>query len=122
MARYRTTGGLLLRCAPQRRHKAPASLSLAALDAPFRSACLAQRAQARGTSARRRHARLAALPAFLHDVALSAPPYSALSQRVLAIPSTRVAQSDMAFGRRPEIAALLEAPQQAPWTGRRDRT
>ncbi len=43
-------------------------------------------------------------------------------QRVLAIPSKRTAQTDIAFLTRPEIAALLEAPSQATWTGRRDRT
>src|SRR5215813_11429877 len=40
MARSRTTFGLLLQFAPQRRHKAPSRLRLAALDAPWLRAWL----------------------------------------------------------------------------------
>jgi hypothetical protein len=65
---------------------------------------------------------LAALHAFFHSAALYAPQESALIHRVLAIPRTRAEQTDMACLTRPEIAALLEAPSQATWTGRRDRT
>ena len=42
--------------------------------------------------------------------------------RVLAIPSKRTEQTDIAFLTRPEIEALLQAPSQAIWNGRRDRT
>ena len=65
---------------------------------------------------------MAALHSFFHYAALYAPQYSAVIQRVLAIPSKRAEQTDIAFLTRPEIEALLEAPSQATWTGRRDRT
>jgi len=122
IARDRNTLCLLLQCAQQQLHKAPSRLSLAELDAPFLSAFLEYLEQARGNRASSRQARVAALHAFFHDAALSAPQESALIHRVLAIPSTRTAQTDIAFLTRPEIEALLEAPSQATWTGRRDRT
>jgi integrase/recombinase XerD len=118
----RHTFWLLLQVAQQQVPKAPSSLSLAALAAPLLRAFLEHLEQARGHCASRRKARLAARPSFFHYAALYAPPYSALIQRVLAIPSTRTAQTAIAFFTRPEIDALLEAPRQAPWTGRRDRT
>jgi len=122
IARYRHTCCLLLQFAQQRLHKAPSSLSLADLDAPFLSAFLEHLEQARGNCASSRHARLAALHSFFHYAALYAPQDSAVIHRVLAIPSKRAEQTDLAFLPRPEIEALLEAPSQAPWTGRRDRT
>jgi integrase/recombinase XerD len=122
LARSRNTFGLLLRCAPQQLHKAPSSLSLADLDAPFLSAFLEHLEQVRGNSASSRNARLAALHAFFHYAARYAPQYSALIHRVLASPSKRTVQTDIAFLTRPEIEALLEAPSQTTGTGRRDRT
>jgi integrase/recombinase XerD len=122
IASYRNTFCLLLQFAQQQLHKAPSSLSLADLDAPFLSAFLEHLEQARGNSASSRNARLAALHSFFHYAALYAPQYSALIHRVLAIPSKRTAQTDIAFLTRPEIEALLKAPSQATWTGRRDRT
>ncbi len=73
MARSRHTFGLLLQCAQQRRHKAPAILRLADLDAPLLSALLEPLEPARGHGARSRQARLAALHSFFHYAALSAP-------------------------------------------------
>jgi len=122
IASYRSTFCLLLQFAQQRRHKAPSHLSLAALDTPLLSAFLEHLEQARGNWASSRKARLAALHSFFHYAALSAPQSSALIHRVLAIPSKRTEQTDIAFLTRPEIEALLEAPSSATWTGRRDRT
>jgi len=122
IASYRTTFCLLLQFAQQQLHKAPSSLSLADLDAPFLSAFLEHLEQTRGNSASSRNARLAALHAFFHYAALYAPQYSALIHRVLAIPSKRVEHTDIAFLTRPEIDALLAAPSQVTWSERRDRT
>jgi integrase len=122
IARSRPTFCLLLQFAPQQLPKAPASLSLAARAAPFLSALLEHLEPARGNRASSRHARLAALPALFHYAALSAPQYSAVIHRVLAIPSKRTEQTASACLPRPAIAALLEAPSQATWAGRRDRT
>src|SRR2546427_12358740 len=122
IASYRSTFCLLLQFAQQRLHKAPSHLSLVDLDAPLLSAFLEHLEQARGNCASSRNARLAALHSFFHYAALYAPQYSALIHRVLAIPSKRTEQTDIAFLTRPEIEALLEAPGSATWTGRRDRT
>jgi site-specific recombinase XerD len=75
-----------LRFAHRRLHKAPSVLTLDDLDAPMISAFLDYLEHERGTSARSRHGRLAAMPAFFH------------------------------------FAALLAAPNQRTWAGRRDRT
>jgi integrase/recombinase XerD len=58
---------------------------------------------------------------FFHYAARSAPQSSAVIHRVLAIPRTRTAQTAIACVTRPELAALLAAPSQATWRGRRER-
>ena len=108
--------------AHQRLHKTPSTLRLEDLDAPFLGAFLDHLEQERANRASSRNARLAAMHAFFHYVAWHAPQYSALIQRVLAIPSKRAAQKQIAFLARPEIDALLAAPEQGTWIGRRDRT
>src|SRR5712692_8983718 len=97
IASYRHTFCLLLQFAQQRLHKAPSSLSLADLDAPFLSAFLEHLEQARENRASSRYARLAALHSFCHCAARYAAQYSAVIQRVLAIPSKRAEQTDIAF-------------------------
>jgi integrase len=122
IARYRDTFCLLLRLAKPRLQKPPSALHLEDLDAPFLGAFLAHLEQDRGNRASSRNARLAAMHAFFHSVALHAPQCGAVIQRVLAIPSKRAEQTHIAFFTRPESAALLAAPDQATWMGRRDRT
>jgi integrase/recombinase XerD len=113
---------LLWRFAQQRLHKAPAALTLADLEAPVISAFLDDLEHERGTSARSRNVRLAAIHAFFHYAALHVPSHSGLIQRVLAIPSKRYERTPIAFLTRAEIDALLAAPDQRTWVGRRDRT
>lgn len=122
IASYRDTCSLLLRFTQQRLRKAPSALTLDDLDAPVVSAFLDDLEQARGTSARSRNVRLAAMHAFFHYVALRAPSHSGLIQRVLAIPSKRDDRTPIAFLTGVEIEALLAAPDQHTGAGRRDRT
>jgi integrase/recombinase XerD len=89
IASDRDTFSLLVRFTQQQLGKTPAVLTLDALDAPLISAFLDHLEPERGTSARSRHVRLAAIHAFFHDAALRAPSHSGLIQRVLAIPSKR---------------------------------
>ncbi len=119
---YRDTFSLLLRFAQQRLNKTPSTLSIADLDAPFLSAFLEYLEQERGNCAKSRNARLAAIHSFFRYIALYVPQHSALIQRGLAIPNKKVEQTDIAFLTRPEIEALLEAPNLETWSGRRDRT
>jgi integrase/recombinase XerD len=53
---------------------------------------------------------------------LHAPEYSALAQRVLAIPSKRYVRRPICFLTSVEIDALLAAPELNTWSGRRDRS
>ena len=97
-------------------------MTLADLDAPLISAFLYYLEHERGTSARSRNVRLAAIHAFFHYTALHAPNHSGVIQRVLAIPSKRYERTPIAFVTDIEIDALLAAPEQQAWAGRRDRT
>lgn len=122
IARSRDPFSLRLRFTQKRLGKAPSAWTLDDLDAPVVRALLDALEQARGTSARRRHVRLAAMHAFCHDAALRAPSHRGLSQRVLAIPRKRYDRTPMAFVTDVEVEALLAAPDQHTWAGRRDRT
>jgi integrase/recombinase XerD len=102
--------------------QAPSAVTLDDLDAPVVSAFLDALEHQRGTSARRRNVRLAALHAFFHDGALRAPSHRGLIHRVLALPSQRYDRTPMAFLTDVESEALWAAPDQRTWAGRRDRT
>ena len=122
IASYRDTFCLLLRYAQQRLHKTPAKLTLAQLNAPLIIAFLEHLQQERGTSARSRNVRLAAIHSFFQYVALQAPNHSGLIEQVLAIPSMRYERNPIEFLTHAEIDALLAAADQDTWIGRRDRT
>jgi integrase len=111
-----------VRLAPHRLPQAPSLLTWAALDAPVRSALRDYLAQERGTSARRRPGRLAALHALFHSAAVHMPSHSGLSQRGLAMPRQRDDRTPSACLPGAAIDALLAAPEPHPWAGRRDRT
>jgi site-specific recombinase XerD len=122
IASYRDTFSLLLRFVQARTNQTPSSLSLRDLDAPLLGAFLDYLEQGRGNGARTRNTRLAAIHAFFRYAALYEPGVSALIQRVLAIPSKRFEQHDIAFLTHEEIKALVAAPDTATRLGRRDRT
>jgi integrase/recombinase XerD len=122
IASYRDTFCLLLRYAQQQLHKTPAKLALTELNAPMIIAFLDYLQQARGTSARSRNVRLAAIHSFFQYAALQSPNYSALIEQVLAIPNMRYERNPIEFLTHTEIEALLAATDQSTWIGRRDRT
>ena len=122
VASYRDTFCLLLRFAQEQFAKAPSSLALTDLDAPLIGAFLQHLEQTRGNSPRSRNVRLAAIHAFFRYAALHVPDQSALVQRVLAIPPKRFERTAIEFLDRPEIEALVNAPDPSTWIGRRDRT
>jgi site-specific recombinase XerD len=100
--------------------KCPSDLKLQDLDAPFVSRFLDHLEKERHNTARSRNARLAAIHSFFRYAALQCPEHSALIQRVLAMPSKRYEQPDVAFLTQSEVTALLAAPDKMTWTGRRD--
>lgn len=120
IASYRDTFRLLLQFAQQRLRKAPSCLALDDVDAPLVLAFLDELEQRRGVAARTRNLRLTAIHSFFRYAAFESPEHSALIQRVLAIPSKRFARALVHFLTRAEVDALLAAPDQGTWSGRRD--
>jgi integrase/recombinase XerD len=120
VASHRDTFRLLLGFARKTFKKAPESLVLSDLDAPFIGRFLSHLEKNRGNKPQTRNVRLAAIHSFFHYVALEEPSLSALAQRVLAIPSKRHKTKPIDFLTRDEIDALVAAPDQSTWSGRRD--
>jgi site-specific recombinase XerD len=117
---YRDTFRLLLRFAHQHLHLPPVRLPFTALDAPLVGAFLDDLEHRRGITARSRNLRLTAVRSFFHYAAYEEPAHAAQIQRVLAIPGKRFTRRLVPFLTRPEIDALLAAPDQGTWFGRRD--
>ena len=122
VASYRDTFRLLLRFAQQRLNKAPSSLDLEDLNAPFLGEFLNHLEKERGNTARSRNVRLAAIHSFFRYIAYQEPQHSALIQRILAMPSKRHERRPIEFLDPQEVEALLQAPDQTTSAGRRDRT
>ena len=117
---YRDTFRLLLMFTQQQLHTSPSQLMFAAIDAPLIMAFLDHLQKDRGLSARSRNLRLTAIHSFFRYAAFEAPAHAAQIQRVLAIPSKRFTRTQVHFLTRPEVEALLAAPDQRTWFGRRD--
>ncbi len=117
---YRDTFRLLLKFAQERLHTPPALLTLEAIDAPLIAAFLDHLEKHRGLSARSRNLRLTAIHSFFRYAAFELPDHAAQIQRVLAIPNKRFTRRQVHFLTCPEVEALLDAPDQRTWFGRRD--
>jgi site-specific recombinase XerD len=120
VAAYRDTWRLLLRFVHARTGNEPCQLDLADLDATLVSTFLDHLETERGNSVRTRNARLAAIRSFFRYAALRHPEHAALIARVLAIPTKRCEQTEVAYLTKPEVDAVLTAPNRQSWTGRRD--
>ena len=121
IASHRDTFRLLLKFAKQTLRKEPSKLMIEDLDATFIGQFLEYLEKQRGNAAQTRNVRLAGIHSFFKYVALEEPNYSALAQRILAIPNKRFKHKPVEFLTRVEIDALLAAPNQSTWTGRRDK-
>ena len=120
IASYRDTFRLLLCFARKRLGKMPSQLALRDLDTSLLGAFLSELETLRHNTARSRNARLAAIRSFFSFVAFEAPEHSALAARVLAMPFKRHVRRQVDYLTRPEIEALLAAPDTTNWFGRRD--
>lgn len=120
IASYRDTFRLLLQFVQERLRKAPSALVLDDIDAPLVVAFLDDLEAKRGITARTRNLRLTAIHSFFRYVAFEAPARAAQTQRVLAIPAKRFTRTLVPFLSRPEVDALLAAPDLRTWSGRRD--
>jgi integrase/recombinase XerD len=120
IAAYRDTIRMLLAFAAQQAGKAPSALDIDDLQAPLIGAFLDHLERERGNTIRTRNARLAAIRSLFRYAALRHPEHAATIQRVLAIPTKRHDQALVTFLTDHEFQALLAAPDQSTWIGRRD--
>jgi site-specific recombinase XerD len=122
VAAYRDTFRLLLAFVERHTSKQPYQLDLADLEAPLIGAFLTHLEHDRHNTPRTRNARLAAIHSFYRYAALRHPEHLDTIARIMAIPTKRHERNDLTYLTKPEIEALLQAPDQATWLGRRDRT
>ncbi|MCP4526467.1 MAG: tyrosine-type recombinase/integrase [Aestuariibacter sp.] len=119
---YRDAFCLLFKFTKQRLNKTPSKLEMEDLDASLIVAFLCWLEDKRNNCARTRNARLAAIHSFFKYASLYDPTHSGLIQRVLAIPGKRFDRVPVEYLTDSESEALLSAPDQTTWGGRRDKT
>ncbi len=119
---YRDTFRLLLHFARKRLRTSPDRLAFEKIDAPFISAFLSEIEKTRGVGPRTRNLRLTAIRSFFRFAAYEMPTHGAQIQRVLAMPTKRFDRRLIDFLTRPEVDALLNAPDKSTRNGRRDHT
>lgn len=118
---YRDTFRLLLNFAQQRLKRPPEKLTFVEFNSALITDFLDHLETVRRNSIRSRNARLAAVHAFCHFVAMQCPPALHVAQQILSIPSKRFEKPLLGFLTREEVQALLAAPDPATWFGQRDR-
>jgi site-specific recombinase XerD len=121
IAAYRDTLRLLLGFVHQKTRKLPAQLDWDDLDSTIVSEFLNYLENERHNSIRTRNVRLTAIRSLFSYAALRHPEHALLIQRVLAIPPKRFDKRIVTYLSPPEIDALIAAPDQTRWEGRRDR-
>ncbi|WP_427170593.1 tyrosine-type recombinase/integrase [Arthrobacter sp. 92] len=121
IAAYRDALKLLFEFIHARTGKLPSQLHWDDLDATMIAAFLNHLEDERQNSVRTRNVRLTAIRSLFSYAALRHPEHALLIQRVLAIPPKRFDKRVVTFLAAPEIDALLAAPDQSSWEGRRDK-
>ena len=117
---YRDTFRLLLTFSKTRTGKSPSNLAWQDIDAPLVSAYLDDLEDRRGITPRSRNLRLTAIRSLFKYAAFELPEHAEQIQRVLAIPCKRCTHQQIGYLNRPEVDALLAAPDRGVWSGRRD--
>src|SRR5699024_6697030 len=120
IAAYRDTFRLLLRYIHSCTGKQPCDLDMGDVDAPLISTFLTHLEHDRGNSIRSRNARLAAIHSFYRYAGVEHPEHAQTIARIMAIPTKRHRRDAVTYLNPSEIAALLAAPNNANWLGRRD--
>ena len=120
VAAYRDGFCLLLAFAEAKTGRAPSKLKIEDLDASLVAAFLTHLERERSNSIRTRNARLAAIHSLFRFAALRHPEHAGLIERVLAIPPKHFERRIVSFLSDEEVDALLEAPDQRTFLGRRD--
>jgi integrase/recombinase XerD len=117
---YRRAWRLLVAYAAGQTGKAPSILDIGDLDAALITGFLDHLEAIRHNTVRTRNARLAAIHSLFAYAALEHPEHAGDIARVLAIPAKKFDSTLVTHLTEPEITALLAAPDQGTWTGRRD--
>ncbi len=117
---YRDTFRLFLKFAQVQLRLPPSKLQFEDVDAPLIVAFLNHLEKQRGLSVRSRNLRLTAIHSLFRFAAFELPAHSDQIQRVLAIPGKRFTRTLVRSLSRAEVDALLAAPNQLTWFGRRD--
>ncbi len=118
---YRDTFRIFLPFLANRLNKKIESLLLVDLSANHIIALLSHLEDERGNSIATRNARLAAIRAFLNYVAVEVPDELSNITRALAVPQKRKDRPVIECLDKAEVDALLGAPDDSTWSGRRDR-
>jgi site-specific recombinase XerD len=121
IAAYRDTMRLLLAFVHEQSGKLPSQLDWDDVDAAVITGFLNHLERDRHNSTRTRNVRLTAIRSLFSYAALRHPEHALAIQRVLAIPPKRFDKRIVRFLNAAEIDALIAAPDQSRWEGRRDR-
>jgi site-specific recombinase XerD len=121
IASYRDTLRLLLVYVHDTTGKQPSALDWGDLDEPLITAFLDYLEHDRHNSIRSRNLRLTAIRSLFKYAALRHPEHAAAIGRVLAIPPKRHQKRTVSYLTAEEATALIDAPDQTRWEGRRDR-
>ena len=121
IASYRDTLRLLLCFTQDTTSKQPARLDWGDLNETVISAFLEHLETGRGNSARTRNLRLTAIRSLFKYAALRHPEHASVIAQVLSIPPKRHQKRQISFLTANESRALIDAPDQSRWEGRRDR-
>ena len=120
IASFSETFQLLFEYAKKRLKKTPEQLTLQDINAHFLSQFLEDLEKKRKISPLTRNLRLTALRSFFQFLSTKLPDMSNLIAQVLAIPNKRSVRKQIDFLTNTEINALLNAPDQKNWLGKRD--
>jgi len=121
VAAYRDCFRLLLAFAERLLGKRAANINFQDLTPTFILEFLDDLEERRHNCIRTRNARFAAIRAFMHYAGAKEPSGLAIAQSVLAIPLKRFERPLVGFLSREQLQAILDAPDPASWSGRRDR-
>ena len=121
IASYRDTLRLLLCFTQERTGKQPAKLDWDDLNEALISAFLEHLETDRHNTPRTRNLRLTAIRSLFKYAALRHPEHASVIAQVLSIPPKRHQKRRISFLTAEESKALIDAPDQSRWEGRRDR-
>jgi integrase/recombinase XerD len=117
---YSTTFQLLLKFTASILKKSASGLCLDDFNDKLISKFLDDLEKRRRICVRSRNLRLTAIHSFFKYISTEVPEEGVLINRVLAIPPKRSIQKTVTFLSNVEVKALLSAPDQKTWLGRRD--